>query len=424
MKEISISKWQKKIFILSWIAYASAYLSRTNLSIALPEMINSLGFNKANVGLIGSSFFWSYAIGQLINGYIGDKVKSRFFIFLGLLISSIINLVVGFSSNLILIIILWAFNGFFLSTLWGPIVKTLSFWFPHEKRTRIAVGIFTSMIGGYLFTWGLIGRIIAYTSWRWAFWIPAGFVFTYSLIWVWKMRNHPKEVGLTSPNDLVNSRTKEEKDNALSLVKLIFNYKLWLIAFTCFAQGVVKEGITLWGPTFLKDTHHIDQATLAVFSLVIPLMSLLGIMGAGFLNEKLNSWEKNSIMILMAGAILNFFVLYKFFKVNVYINVLLLGLGAALMYGSNTILLTIIPLNFAKYNKVSGVAGFLDFCSYIGAALAGVLAGFIVDKYGWGMVVILWIALAIIGVISIFMARLYERRKISTCGAAGQGRIV
>ncbi|MHB8063368.1 MAG: MFS transporter, partial [Ruminiclostridium sp.] len=167
-----MKKWQFKVFALCWAAYASAYLCRTNLSIALPDMMESFRWSKTSVGLIGSAFFWAYAIGQLINGYIGDKVQTRKFIFFGLGTASLINIVVGFSSNLWLVIILWAANGFLLSTLWGPIVKTISVWFSSSQRNKVAIGMSMSMIGGYLLSWGLVGIIVAFTSWSWAFWIP------------------------------------------------------------------------------------------------------------------------------------------------------------------------------------------------------------------------------------------------------------
>lgn len=74
------------------------------------------------------------------------------------------------------------------------------------------------------------------------------------------------------------------------------------------------------------------------------------------------------------------------------------------MYGANTILLTIIPLGFEKYNRVSAVAGFLDFNSYIGAALAGVLTGIVIDKFGWNYVILGWMGISIIGVICIILS--------------------
>lgn len=406
-KAVSLGKWQRKVLILCWCAYASAYLSRTNISIALPGMMVDQGWNKASVGLIGTAFFWAYAFGQLINGFLGDKIKSRQFIFTGLCVSSFINLMVGFSTNLVIIIILWGCNGFFLSTLWGPIVKTISIWFPERRRTRVAVIISISMVGGYLAAWGIIGQIIARVTWRWAFWLPAILVFIFSLVWLVKMRSQPEESGFEADVSLEGNNTLPvEPENKVSFIHLILETRLWLVALTCITQGIIKDGISLWAPTFLTDTQHLSPELVSFFSLAIPVTSLFGILCAGWLNTIFNSNEKKAILVLVTCSASCSVLLLVFLHLNTYIVVLLLSLTIALMYGANTLLLTIIPIKYAKkYNKVSSVAGFLDFSSYMGATAAGVLTGVILDYAGWKYVIMSWIAMALLGIVFIYSAR-------------------
>ena len=131
--EADIKHEGRKVFILCWLAYACAYLCRVNMSIAIPSISQSLGYSKTSLGLVGSSFFWAYGIGQLINGYIGDRISGRIFIFFGLLVSALINIFFGLAPTLVVMVILWMFNGYFQSMLWGPIVRILSRWF-HRRR--------------------------------------------------------------------------------------------------------------------------------------------------------------------------------------------------------------------------------------------------------------------------------------------------
>jgi OPA family glycerol-3-phosphate transporter-like MFS transporter len=400
-----LRKWQNKVLILCWCGYAGAYLCRTNLSIALPGMMNSQGWSNTDAGLIGSVFFWAYAMGQLINGFIGDRLKSRYFIFTGLAASALINLCVGFSSSLPLTIALWCANGFFLSMLWGPIVKTVSVWFPKKKWASVAVILSISMIGGYFLAWGLIGRITAELSWRWAFWIPAAVVFAYSLVWLLKMRNHPAEVGLQSPGPAGAEAGTAKNSPRGSFVRMIIDSKLWLVAVACIAQGSVKDGISLWAPTFLKDSQHLSQGMVSLFSLAIPAMSLFGIFGAGWLLKMLKSDEiKSSALLLSCTAVVSF-LLFLFIHAGAIIAVLLMSVTVALMYGANTILLTMIPLNFEKYDRTSATAGFLDFSSYLGASAAGVLTGLVIDRFGWKYVVLSWTILAVLGAVCVLPAR-------------------
>ena len=68
-----IGTWQKKMFWLMWVTYASFYLLRVNISIAMPEIMQEFSLTKTNMGLVLSSLFLLYAIGQFINGQLGDN---------------------------------------------------------------------------------------------------------------------------------------------------------------------------------------------------------------------------------------------------------------------------------------------------------------------------------------------------------------
>lgn len=71
-----LQKWQIRIFVLCWVAYASLYFGRVNLSVSIPQIQDAFRWSKGQIGLVGTLFFWIYGIGQLINGNIGDKISS------------------------------------------------------------------------------------------------------------------------------------------------------------------------------------------------------------------------------------------------------------------------------------------------------------------------------------------------------------
>ena len=78
--------------MILWITYASFYLGRINFSVALPRIMDDSGWTRADVGAIGTAFFWAYAIGQFINGQLGDRFGARLLITVGLTVSALMNL--------------------------------------------------------------------------------------------------------------------------------------------------------------------------------------------------------------------------------------------------------------------------------------------------------------------------------------------
>ena len=168
-----IGTWQKKIFWLMWITYASFYLLRVNISIAMPQIMQEFSLTKTDMGLVLSSLFLLYAIGQFINGQLGDKLNSRRIITLGLLSSAALNIIFGCTGGILgLMVVMWGLNGYFQAMGWGPTVKAMANWFPVKVRGRISGRIGTSYIIGGAISWFLAGTIIKYFNWRFTFFSP------------------------------------------------------------------------------------------------------------------------------------------------------------------------------------------------------------------------------------------------------------
>ncbi|SHI50059.1 MFS transporter, OPA family, glycerol-3-phosphate transporter [Clostridium cavendishii DSM 21758] len=404
MNNKKLKKWQVITFICCWLAYALIYFGRVNLSVAIPYIQNDLEISKAQVGLIGSLFFWIYGIGQLTNGYLGDKFSSRIIIFIGLIITAICNIFFGFATSLTIMFIFWSFNGYFQAMLWGPIIKTTSHWFEENKKNSIAIILGTSMVGGNILAWGLSGKILSIANWKWTFWVPGIIILIYSFIWLLTVRDTPNELGLIleeQPTDIKVDTSKPYENNNLSFIEVFKETKLWLIVIGCIAQGIIKDGIGLWGPTLLMETQGLNMKSTTTLILLIPIMNFIGIMFTDWLNKKLNNQEKLTTSILFTFGIISIIAFIKFQSFGPIISLIFLSLASATMYGVNTILLGVIPLRFAKYNKTSLIAGFLNFASYLATGFASFITGLFVDKYGWNFVIISWSILALLGILSI-----------------------
>lgn len=137
-KPRSLVVWQRSTIFVLWFTYVLFYLGRVNLAVALPLIESEFGWSTITTGLVSSSFFWVYALGQLINGSLGDRLSTRYFIFFGLLGTALMNFLFGFSKTLTIMALIWGINGIFQSTGWGPIVKTATRWISDEERHTVS----------------------------------------------------------------------------------------------------------------------------------------------------------------------------------------------------------------------------------------------------------------------------------------------
>src|SRR5512137_285605 len=85
--------WQWRVFALLWGAYASYYLCRVNFAVAQPAILREFtDWTNARVGTIPSVYAVFYAIGQIVNGTIGQRYGTRRMMTLALLVAAITNL--------------------------------------------------------------------------------------------------------------------------------------------------------------------------------------------------------------------------------------------------------------------------------------------------------------------------------------------
>ena len=121
----------RHLFFLCFLVYSAAYVGRYNYSSAIPAMAEA-GFDRQVLGVYGTGFLFCYGAGQLLSGFLGDKVPARRLIAAGLVGSGLANLLMGFLPPGWQWI--WCVNGLFQSMLWSPITRLLADWLPENAR--------------------------------------------------------------------------------------------------------------------------------------------------------------------------------------------------------------------------------------------------------------------------------------------------
>ena len=154
------------IIFLCTLAYFASYFSRKTFSVVMVNMLDSDVLTKDIAGLIGTALFVFYGAGQLLSGYLGDKLQPKNLMFSGLMVSAVCNLLLPIMPNGYLMIPVWAVNGFAQALLWPPIVRILSDNLSHEKYVTanliVTCGAHFSTIVLYLYA----PLCISFMSWK------------------------------------------------------------------------------------------------------------------------------------------------------------------------------------------------------------------------------------------------------------------
>ena len=416
MPQENFKRWQLKIFVIAWITYALFYLTRANLSIAVPGIMDEYGYTKTMLGSVGSALFATYAIGQFINGQLGDKFGARKLVTIGIIVSALANIAFGFTTTIFMMILLWAINGYFQATGWPLNVKTLANWFSINERGKIA-GLYGScyQVGNAL-SWLLAGYLAETYGWRFVFWIPALIFGVSSILYYFGIRNSPESIGLPSIEGHMKQSTlgrlkkkttlgrsakkpldEEHLGFGFTLRRTFANPRMWVIGIAFMFLDVVRYGFFVWAPTFLFEVQGAEISTAAYKTMVIPIAGSLGAISAGWATQKYFGSRRAPIVAVMLACLGTLAWLYPKIPVDNWIlGLVCLAAIGYFTYGPHVTMVAAIPMDFGTRKGASSATGFIDGLGYVGATLAGVVSGWLIDNYSWDAAFNFWIASAFI----------------------------
>ena len=151
----SFRRAQWRMLLATMFCYLFFYTGRQTVGFAIPGIHEELGISLTTLGWMSTTLFWCYAVGQFINGNLGDRRGARIMVSLGAVISCTLNWVVSFGQNVLSLFIPWGANGFAQSMAWAPGGRLISNWWGHHERGKA--------FGFYVFAAGM-SSVLAFTT--------------------------------------------------------------------------------------------------------------------------------------------------------------------------------------------------------------------------------------------------------------------
>lgn len=396
------NSWRIRILYSIIIGYATFYFCRQNFNIATPAIREYFDVTKTQIGWILTASSIMYGVSKFCNGFISDKTNARIFMVLGLLFVGIITILIGFSDSLFLIGILWIASNWFQSMGWPPATKMLTHWFASkELGTKWAMGATSNQIGGAL-AMVSCGYLIDKFGWRSAFFVPGVVACVVSIFLYNRLRNSPKEVGLSTVEEYKNYPPElisdYDKLPTAELLKIVFCNKLiWYVCLANMFVYIIRLGVIYWAPTFLKDLRGISLLNAGLQIGLYEMISIPGALIAGFLSDKLFQGRRGPVStICMLALSLLLILFWKLPIQSELLSIVILSLVGFFVSGPQ-LLVGIAAADFSTRQAVGTANGLSGLFGYLGAAIAGVGVGWISDNYGWDGVFIFFSISALLG---------------------------
>ena len=400
------------------VAYSLYYVCRMSINVVKQPLIDEGVLTAGQLGLIGSSLLFVYAVGKFMNGFIADYCNVRRFMATGLFISALVNLLMGVFGMIgnmlptmlvfVSFVILWGINGWMQSMGSAPGVISLSRWFSRSRRGSYYSLFSTSPYIGEFISYNVLAVVVGWLGWQSGFITAALAGLVGTLLILVFVSDTPESRGLPSIQEISGEAlTKEDKMPTKDLQKMILKHPgIWIIALSSAFIYITKYAIAGWGVLFLQKVRGFD---LGDASQVIAFAAISGVLGtvlAGWLSDRIFKGDRVKPAVLSgiigtSSLILFLFVGGGFFLNIFYVSLFSLSTGVLYCIVAGLMAVDIVP------RKATGAAlGVVGISSYVAAGLQDITSGYLIqsftrqvggtDVYDFGPVSWFWVIASVV----------------------------
>jgi len=368
------------------------YFDRITLSVAAPQLQQEFGLSPAQIGLIFSVFFWSYALLQIPVGVVLDRFGVMPIGRIGAALWSVATALTALASGVGGIITARLLLGIAEAPAFPANAKATGYWFPRSER-GLATAIFDSaakfsnVIGA-----PLIGLAIVHFGWRGAFWSMAILNLAYFVVFYLVYRDPSADPRLSAIEyDYIRSGGGAVEGAAATGAGAMLGYllstrKIWGLTIGFAAYGYSFALFLTWLPGYLVRELHMSILGSAEYTAIPWIVATVAdLVIGGWLIDHLirrgNDETRVRKTVLVTGMLLGLAVFGAAFTTNpalaiMWISVALGGLAAAAPVGWS------IPALIAPKGGAATVGGIMNFVNNLMGAVAPIVTGFIVGVTG------------------------------------------
>jgi len=178
--------------------------------------------------------------------------------------------------------------------------------------------------------------------------------------------------------------------------KRIFHISVAAICFFAVCSNLIKDGITTWVPSILKEEFSLTDSLSILLTLFMPLVAVFGNAFSLVVHKKIPDYITHCFIFFMTMAVFIITIIGSLSLKSV--GLVLFGLTVVCFLASslNSLITSIYPM-FMRGKIDSGkYAGIFNGFCYLGSMISSYGLGFIAEHFGWTMVFVFLIGLCIL----------------------------
>jgi OPA family glycerol-3-phosphate transporter-like MFS transporter len=395
----SYRRGRRRVFLGIFVGYAAYYLVRNNLALAIPDILKEHPeYSKAALGTALTGLSIAYGLSKFLMGSISDRSNPKYFLPLGLLLSSSImaacGLVKAVYTSLFVLVMIQTLNGWVQGMGWPPCGKVMVHWFSTKERglTVSAWNTAHNLGGALVANLALVG-VTLFHDWGAKFYFNALIAAAVAFGSFFLLHDTPQSRGLPPVEEYRNDYPPDYSEaheqtfgfREIFIKHVLPNRYLWAIAVANAFAYFVRYGVVNWIPTYLETAKGFSFKESSLGWSLYEYAAIPGTVACGWISDK---WFKGkrapATILFMALTLVAVVVYWLNLKGPLWIDYAALIAIGFLIYGP-IMIIGLHALDLVPKKAAGTAAGFTGFFGYVfGSAIAGTGVGWIADRWGWG----------------------------------------
>lgn len=382
-----LSKPLRYRWLIFWIlalSYVLVYFHRLCPAVVAVDMMRDLQAGGALLGLLGSAYFYPYAIMQLPAGLLSDSWGPRRSITLFFLLAFIGSLLQGLAPSVFWAVIGRALVGLGISMLFVPAMKILAEWFRvSEFATMTAILMVMGGVGS-LSAASPLALISNWIGWRLSFMaVGVATLLMALLVWLF-VRDRPSDLGWPSISETPTPGAATASIGLFEGMRRVVSYpRFWPVAVWFFFNfGVFFSFGGLWGGPYLMQVYGFTKAQAGQILSMLAVGMILGSPLVSFLSDRVFHGRK-PVLLLSSCIVLGLTALLAFRTDGLSVPALYmicLGLG---MFSSATVVIGITTTKELFPVQIAGTStGLVNVFPFAGGAFFQPFLGYLLERQG------------------------------------------
>ena len=361
--------------------------------------------------MIGAALYYGYAAGKLLNGFAADHFRPRVFFAVSILLSALLNLVMGWSTFLWLSLALWAMNGWFQGMAAPAAVISITNWFSISERGR-TYGIWSASHAlGEGLTYYVIAAIVSAWGWRYGF-ITPGILCIGVAAWAYAfLRDAPKTMGLPDVHEFHGEDPEPPKNKSTwATQKTIFGIgAIWVVAVASSMMYMTRYGINSWGILYLQEIRGYSLGQAGTLMGIYGAAGILGSIAYGYLSDKVFDARRPPANFVFAIVEVAALMVIFYGPANHLTLTLAFAIYGAALSGLIASIGGLFAVDIAPRGATGAAMGLVGVFSYLGAGTQDVISAGLISSgirivdgakvYDFDTAILFWIGTSVISMI-------------------------